>query len=109
MENGSNGLGTMVPGHLALKGTDLELGHNIQGDDLILRVNKAGVLVFRARDAAPVMLESRLVRFNGFAPDVVFSVGDTEEELRRMVLAAGKMDDTPSPQRGLLAWLGRAS
>jgi len=38
-----------------LEGTDLEVVHNLQGDDLVLRVNKAGVLVFRAllREAIP--------------------------------------------------------
>ncbi len=94
-----------------LEGTDLELAHNLQGDNLVLRVNKGGVLVFRAmlRDAVPPMLESRLVRFNSFAPDFVFTIGDTEEGLRRMLQAAGIMDDTPSPRRGLLAWLRRAS
>jgi hypothetical protein len=29
-------------------GTDREVGHDLQGSDLILRVNKGGVLVFRA-------------------------------------------------------------
>ena len=94
-----------------LEGTDLELAHNLQGDNLVLRVNKAGVLVFRAmlRDAVPPMLESRLVHFNSFAPDFVFTIGDTEEGLRRMLLAAGIMDVAPPPRCGLLAWLGRAS
>jgi hypothetical protein len=106
-----NDVGDGVLGRGRLKGTDLELAHNLQGDNLVLRVNKGGVLVFRAmlRDAVPPMLESRLVRFNSFAPDFVFTIGDTEEGLRRMLLAAGIMDDTPPPRRGLLAWLGRAS
>src|SRR5438034_11306137 len=103
--------GEEMPGHRFLEGTDLDIAHNLQGDNLVLRVNKAGVLVFRAmlRDAVPPMLESRLVRFNSFAPDFMFTIGDTEEGLRWMLLAAGMMDDTPPPWRGLLAWLGRAS
>jgi hypothetical protein len=104
-----NDVGEGALGRGQLRGTDLELAHNLQGDNLVLRVNKAGVLVFRAmlRDAVPPMLESRLVR--SFAPDFAFTIGDTEEGLRRMLVAAGIMDDTPPPRRGLLAWLGRAS
>ena len=37
-----------MPGHKVLL-RDLEIAHDLQGDDLVLRVNKAGVLVFRAR------------------------------------------------------------
>ena len=72
-------------------------------------LNKAGVLVFRAllRDAVPHLLETRLLNFNSFAPDLVFGVGDSEEGLNRMLRAAGM--DEPRPRRGFLAWLGRAS
>jgi hypothetical protein len=51
--------------HAHLDGTDLEVGHDLQGSDLILRVNK-GVLVFRPRlrEAVPPILEARLVRFS---------------------------------------------
>ena len=106
-----NDEGECAFGRGQLRGTVLELAHNLQGDNLVLRVNKGGVLVFRAmlRDAVPPMLESRLVRFNSFAPDFAFTIGDTEEGLRRMLLAAGIMDNTPPPRRGLLAWLRRAS
>ena len=66
-----NGSGEAIPGRRMLEGTDLELAYNLQGEDLILRVNKAGVLVFRVqlRDAAAGMLETRLVNFNSVAPD----------------------------------------
>ena len=47
MEGQLNGLGEMVPGHRVPEGTDLEIAYNLQGDDLVLRVNKAGVQVFR--------------------------------------------------------------
>ncbi len=50
-------------------------------DNLVLRVNKGGVLVFRVmlRDAAKKMPEQQLVNFNGFAPDFLFTIGDSEE------------------------------
>ena len=56
-----NNVGEGMPGRGQLRGTDLEFAHNLQGDNLVLRVNKGGVLVFRAmlRDAVPPMLESR--------------------------------------------------
>jgi hypothetical protein len=58
-----------------LEGTDLELPHNLHGDNFVMRVNKGGMLVFRAmlRDAALSMLESGLVRFN--SPDLAFTIG----------------------------------
>lgn len=37
-----------MPGHRLLDGTDLEIACNLQRDDLVLRVNKGGVLVFGA-------------------------------------------------------------
>jgi hypothetical protein len=41
----------------------------------VLRVNKAGVLVFRAmlREGAPHLIEARLLHFNRFALDLVFT------------------------------------
>jgi hypothetical protein len=44
-----DGSGEMVPGHGVLDGTDLEIAHNLQGDDLVLRVNKGGVLPVKRR------------------------------------------------------------
>jgi hypothetical protein len=43
--------------HSVLEGTDLEIAYNLQGDGLVLRVNKAGVQVFRVclREAVPEM------------------------------------------------------
>jgi hypothetical protein len=103
--------GEEMAGHRFLQGTDLDIVHNLQGDNLVLRVNKASVLVFRAilRDAVPPLLESRLRTFNSFAPDFVFTIGDTEEGLNRMLRSAGIVDEPPAPQQGLLAWLMRRS
>ena len=82
----------------------LEVAHDVQGNDLILRVNKGGVLVFRAklREAVPSMLQSRLVEFNSTAPDLAFTVGDTEEGLTRMMRAAGLEQKASEPRSGLL-------
>ena len=100
MEGGTQEMAGRVPG------TDLELVHNLQGEDLVLRVNKGGVLVFRAmlRDAAKEMAEQKLASFNSVAPDFVFTIGDREEGLRRMLGAAGVLEGEP-PRTGFLRWL----
>ena|SRR5215470_2145342 len=106
-----SGIGEMGPGHKVLTGTDLEIAHDVQGDDLVLRVNKAGVLVFRAKlcDAAAAMLESRLAHFNTYAPDLMFTIGDSEEGLHRMLRAAGMLPEEAPSRVGFIRWLlGRA-
>jgi hypothetical protein len=40
-----DGTGEESPGHRVLEGTDLEIAYDLQRDDLMLRVNKNGVLV----------------------------------------------------------------
>ena len=110
MEGILNGTGEMVPGHWVLENTDLEIAYNLQGDDLILRVNKGGVLVFRVqlKEAGAEILESQLLNFNSMAPDFSFTVGDSEEGLQRMLRSAGVLEEE-RPARGLFRWLmGRA-
>ena len=104
MQGTLNSAGEMVPGHRVLENTDLEIAYNLQGDDLILRVNKAGVVVFRVqlKDAAATMSEGRLVSFNRMAPDLSFRVGDSEEGLCRMLAAAGIVDPPEEAARRLL-------
>jgi hypothetical protein len=41
-----DGSGERLPGRRPLDGTDLEITYNLLGDDLVVRVNKAGVQVF---------------------------------------------------------------
>ena len=102
-----DGTGETIPGHRVLDGTDLEIAYDLQVDDLVMRVNKAGVLVFRAKlcNAVPEMLESRLVHFNAFAPDLMFTIGDSEEGLTRMLTAAGMGEATELPRGGFVRWL----
>jgi hypothetical protein len=105
-----NAMGEDMPGHRVMLG-DLEIAHDLQGDDLVLRVNKAGVLVFRAKlcDAAADMLESRVAHFNSFAPDLMFTIGDSEEGLNRMLRATGMLAEDVPTRGGFIRWLlGRA-
>jgi hypothetical protein len=41
-----DGRGEQTPGRRIIEGTDLEIAYSLLGDDLVLRVNKAGVQVF---------------------------------------------------------------
>jgi hypothetical protein len=106
-----DGTGEDVPGHGLLNGTDLEIAYNLQGQDLVLRVNKSGVLVFRVmlRDAAKQMPGQRLVHFNSFAPDFMFTIGDSEEGLNRMLAAIGMAEPPEAPRGGFIRrLLGRS-
>lgn len=105
-----NGAGAAMQAQGAFEGTDLEIAHNLQGEDLVLRVNKGGVLVFRAmlKEAVPPMLESRLAHFNSFAPDLAFTIGDSEEGLLRMLRAAGIVEHA-LPRRSWFSFFRRAS
>ena len=102
-----DGTGEDIPGHRVLEGTDLEIAYNLQGDDLVIRVNKDGLLVFRVmlRDAATEMSDTRLINFNTFAPDLMFTIGDSEEGLQRMLASAGMADLAEVPRRGFIRWL----
>ena len=104
-----NGLGEAIPGHRVLEGTDLEIAYNLQGEDLVLRVNKGGVLVFRVllRDAVKEMPEQQLMDFNSAAPDFMFTVGDSAEGLQRMLASAGLAELPKEAPRGggFIRWL----
>ena len=105
-----DGTGEAIPGHRVLDGTDLEIAYDLQGDNLVLRVNKGGVLVFRPmlRDAARDMPEQQLMHFNSLAPDFVFTIGDSEEGMQRMLACAGMAEPAQPPRPGfirrLLGW-----
>lgn len=102
-----DGTGEAIAGHRVLEGTDLKVSCNLHGEDLVLRVNKGGELMFRAmlQDAAKDIGWEELTRFNSFAPDMAFTIGDSEEGLTRMLVAAG-MGEAPEPPRGgFIRWL----
>lgn len=79
------------PGHRILDGSDLEIAYNRTGDNLVLRVNKGPVQVFRVMlvDAFKHFDDRRLFDFNGVSPDFVFKIGDVGEGLMTIGRAAG--------------------
>ena len=69
-----NGDGEDIPGHRILDGTDLQISYNLRGDNLVLRVNKNGVQIFRVmlEGACGKLDETTLLNFNSVSPDFVF-------------------------------------
>jgi len=77
--------------HLPLVGSDVEINANLQGDDVVVRVNKAGVLVCRIRlkHAGREIAGEALSAFSTFAPDFAFTIGDTADGITRLKRAVG--------------------
>jgi hypothetical protein len=73
-----------------IPGTDLEINWNLNGNDLVVRVNKGPTMVARVilRDAAKEMTPEELMNFSPFSPDFAFRVGDMKEGLQRAVQTA---------------------
>lgn len=86
-----DGSGEQPPGHRILDGSDLEIAYNLRGNDLVLRVNKAGVQIFRVllEGACRSIEPNRLLNFNSVSPDFVFKIGDARESLLAMGRSAG--------------------
>lgn len=80
-----------LPAHLPLAGTDVEINANTQGKDVVVRVNKGGILVCRIllEDAAKEMTSKQLFAFSPVAPDFVFKVGDTANGMERLRRSLG--------------------
>ena len=79
------------PGHRILDGSDLEIAYNRSGDNLVLRVNKGPVQVFRVllHDAFKDIDDRKLFNFNSVSPDFVFKIGDVYEGLMAMGRSVG--------------------
>lgn len=89
-----NGDGEDIPGHRILDGTDLEIAYNLRADDLIIRVNKAGVQIFRVllEGACKTLDAGALINFNSISPDFMFKVGDTKDRMFQIAKSVG-LDD----------------
>jgi hypothetical protein len=81
--------------------TDLEINWNLNGNDLIVRVNKGPAMVARLvlRDAAKAMVPDELMNFSPFSPDFELRVGDLKEGLQRALQKAGLLAAAVSPSR----------
>jgi hypothetical protein len=86
-----DGTGENIPGHRILENSDLEIAYNRTGDNLVLRVNKGPVQVFRVMlvDAFKHIDDRKLFDFNSVSPDFVFKIGDVREGLIAMGRSVG--------------------
>ena len=92
-----DGGGEQIPGHRPLQGTDLEIAYALLGDDLILRVNKAGVQVFGVvlENAAKAMTKQQLLELKTERSDLVVAISTRGQAARdvgyRLGRVAGKL------------------
>ena len=87
------GSGEKIPGHRLLEGTDLEIAYNLLGDDLVLRVNKAGVQVFGVvlENARKELTAKQLLELKTEKSDLVVSVGTRVDTVAKMGFALGQV------------------
>ena len=88
-----DGTGEEVPGRRILSGTDLEIAYNLLGDDLVLRVNKAGVQVFGVvlQSAAKAMTAKQLLELKTESSDLVVKIGTHGEAATNVGYALGRV------------------
>jgi hypothetical protein len=80
-----------LPNQLLIATTDVEISTARSGDDLIVWINKGGILILRVRlqNAAREISAEQLLAFSTVAPDFVFKIGDTAEGLARLRRSLG--------------------
>lgn len=92
-----DGTGEQIPGRRPLDGTDLEIAYTLLGDDLVLRVNKAGVQVFGVilENASKAMTAQQLLELKTESSDLVVPIGTRGQAARdvgyRLGRVAGKL------------------
>jgi hypothetical protein len=88
-----DGSGEQTPGRRLLDGTDLEIAYSLSADDLVLRVNKAGVQVFGVvlENARKAMTAQQLLELKTERSDLVVSVGPRGDTVAKMGFALGRV------------------
>ena len=88
-----DGSGEQTPGRRLLDGTDLEIAYNLLGDDLVVRVNKAGVQVFGVvlENAGKAMTAQQLLELKTEKSDLVVTIGTRADTARDVGFALGRM------------------
>ena len=88
-----DGSGEQTPGRRVLEGTDLEIAYSLLGDDLVLRVCKAGVQVFGVvlEKAAKPMTAQQLLELKAESSDLVVTVGTRADTARNVGFALGRV------------------
>jgi hypothetical protein len=80
-------------GRRPIDGTDLEIAYSLLGDDLVLRVNKAGVQVFGVvlENAGKAMTAQQLMEFKTENSDLVVTIGTRGEAVAKMGYRLGRV------------------
>jgi len=88
-----DGSGEKLPGHRLPEGTDLEIAYNLIGDNLVLRVNKAGVQVFGVvlENAAKRMSAQQLLELKSEKSDLVVTVGTRSDAIANIGYRLGRV------------------
>lgn len=88
-----DGSGEQIPGHRLLDGTDLEIAYNLLGDDLMLRVNKAGVQVFGVllENAGKAMTAQQLLDLKTESSDLVLRIGTRSNAVASIGYRLGRL------------------
>jgi len=88
-----DGSGEHIPGHRLLAGTDLEIAYNLLGDDLVLRVNKAGVQVFGVviESARKTLTAKQLLELKTEKSDLVVTIGTRGETVANVGYRLGRI------------------
>jgi hypothetical protein len=88
-----DGRGEQTPGRRLLDGTDLEIAYHLLGDDLVLRVNKAGVQVFGVvlENAGKVMTAQQLLELKTEKSDLVVCIGTRGDAVANVGFALGRV------------------
>jgi len=88
-----DGSGEQIPGYRALEGTDLEIAYSLLGDDLVLRVNKAGVQVFGVvlENAARTLTAQQLLELKTEKSDLVVRLGTRGETAAKIGYQLGRV------------------
>ena len=88
-----DGSGEQIPGRRRLDETDLEIAYNLLGDDLVLRVNKAGVQVFGVvlENAGKEMTTQQLLELKAESADLVVAIGPRGDALANVGYRLGRV------------------
>jgi hypothetical protein len=88
-----DGSGEQTPGRRLLDGTDIEIAYTLLGDDLALRVNKAGVQVFGVvlENARKTLTAQQLLELKTEKSDLVVSIGPRGDAVAKVGFALGRV------------------
>jgi hypothetical protein len=88
-----DGSGEQIPERRRLDGTDLEIAYSLLGDDLVLRVNKAGVQVFGVvlEKAAKPLTAAQLLEFKTENSDLIVAIGTRSDTVRDVGYRLGRV------------------